>query len=67
MHVEKFPKTAVGHMLCHYNRTAMNYGNEKIDHLRSDLNYNLAPKRNLEDFHITRNDYHKSNAKIGQM
>ena len=50
MHVEKFAKSAVGHMLCHYNRTAMNYGNENIDHLRSDLNYNLAPKRDVDDF-----------------
>ncbi|MBE7723652.1 MAG: hypothetical protein E7244_04195 [Enterocloster citroniae] len=50
MHVEKFAKSAVGHMLQHYNRSAVNYGNEAIDCLRSDLNYNLAPKRDVNDF-----------------
>lgn len=50
MHVEKFFKTAVGHMLCHYNRTAMNCGNENINYSRSELNYNLVPKRNVNDF-----------------
>lgn len=50
MHVEKFVKSAVGHMLQHYNRLAVNYGNEAIDCLRSDLNYNLAPKRDVNDF-----------------
>jgi len=50
LHVEKFAKSAVGHMLQHYNRSAVNYGNEAIDCLRSDLNYNLAPKRDVNDF-----------------
>lgn len=50
MHVEKFPKTAVGHMLCHYNRTAMNCGNENINYSRSGHNYNLVPKREVNDF-----------------
>lgn len=50
MHVEKLKKTVVGHMLQHYNRMAVNYGNKCIDHLRSDLNYNLAPKRDVDDF-----------------
>ena len=27
MHVEKYEKSAVGHMLRHYNRTAQNIGN----------------------------------------
>lgn len=49
MHVEKFAKNAVGHILRHYNRMTMNFGNEAIDHLRSDLNYNLAP-RYIDDF-----------------
>lgn len=49
MHVEKFRKDAVGHMLQHYSRMSMNFGNTDIDHLRSDLNYNLAPKRNMDD------------------
>lgn len=50
LHVEKFPKMAVGHMLRHYNRMTLNFANESIDHLRSELNYNLAPKRNADDF-----------------
>ena len=50
LHVEKFKKTAVGHMLQHYNRTAVNYGNEAIDHSQSKLNYNLAPERQMKDF-----------------
>lgn len=50
MHVEKFKKTAVGHMLQHYNRTAVSYGNEAIDHSQSKLNYNLAPKRQVKDY-----------------
>lgn len=49
MHVEKYPKTAVGHMLRHYNRNVMNFGNKDIDHLKSDFNYNLAPHRGMED------------------
>lgn len=50
MHVEKFAKSTVGHMLRHYNRMTLNYGNENIDHLRSELNYNLAPKKSMDDF-----------------
>lgn len=50
MHVEKFTKTAAGHMLRHYNRTAKNYGNENIDHMLSEFNYNLVSKRNMDDF-----------------
>ncbi len=49
MHVEKYSKEAVGHMLRHYNRNVMNFGNKDIDHLRSDFNYNLAPLRGMED------------------
>lgn len=55
MHVEKFQKSAVGHMLRHYSRISMYFSNESIDHLRSDLNYNLAPKRNQYDI-----EYYKS-------
>lgn len=54
MHVEKYTKTAVGHMLRHYNRTALNCGNEDIDRLRSGLNYNLSPARGMVDV-----DYYK--------
>lgn len=49
MHVEKFKKNAVGHMLRHYSRMSMNFGNKDIDHLRSDFNYNLAPNRKMAD------------------
>lgn len=50
LHVEKFLKVAVGHMLRHYDRMAVNFRNEDIDKSRSYLNYNLAPKRNIDDF-----------------
>ena len=49
MHVEKYQRSAVGHMLRHYNRWVMNFGNKDIDHLRSDLNYDLAPQRRMSD------------------
>lgn len=42
MHVEKYEKSAVGHMLRHYNRTAQNIGNRDIDSSRTCLNYNLC-------------------------
>jgi len=41
-------------MLRHYNRSAANCGNKDIDHSLSDLNYNLAPYKGIEDF-----DYYK--------
>lgn len=50
LHVEKFPRMAVGHMLRHYSRMSMNFGNEAIDHLRSDYNYNLVSRRHIDDF-----------------
>lgn len=49
MHVEKFQKNAVGHMLKHYSRSSANFSNKEIDHARSDFNYNLAPKRKQYD------------------
>lgn len=49
MHVEKFQKGAVGNILRHYSRMGMNFGNKDIDHLRSDFNYNLSPKRGIDD------------------
>lgn len=49
MHVEKFRRCAVGHMLRHFNRCAINFKNTDIDHTKSDLNYNLAPKRDMLD------------------
>lgn len=46
-HVTKFPKTALGHMLKHYERNECigEYSNESIDRDKSYLNYNLAPER----------------------
>lgn len=49
MHVEKYQRNAVGHMLRHYNRWVMNFSNKDIDHMRSDLNYDLAPQRGMSD------------------
>lgn len=49
MHVEKYCKTAVGHMLGHYSRSSVNLGNEDIDKLKSCLNYNLAPSRGMRE------------------
>lgn len=49
MHVEKYSRNAVGHLLLHYNRWVMVFGNRDIDHIRSDLNYNLAPSRGMSD------------------
>lgn len=42
MHVEKYEKSAVGHMLRHYNRMANNMSNRDIDSSRTSLNYNLC-------------------------
>lgn len=42
MHVEKYVRSAVGHMLKHYNRTANNMSNTGIDSSRTSLNYNLC-------------------------
>ena len=49
MHVDKFARTAVGHMLKHYSRDAAHFGNEQIDRSRSCFNYNLAPDREKAD------------------
>lgn len=54
MHVDKFARTAVGHMLKHYSRDAAHFGNEQIDRSRSCFNYNLAPDREKADI-----DYYK--------
>lgn len=55
MHVEKYSKSAVGHMLKHYSRTVMNFSNREINHLHSDLNYNLAHSRNMDEMQYYRN------------
>ena len=49
MHVEKFTRSAVGHMLQHYSRTASNMSNEEIDVERTRFNYNLC-QRDMTDF-----------------
>lgn len=46
-HVMKHTKVAAGHMTHHYDRTANNISNDKIDPTRTELNYNLAPKREI--------------------
>lgn len=44
MHVEKYEKTAVGHLLKHYDRTAEHIGNREVDRSKSSLNYNLCER-----------------------
>lgn len=48
MHVEKYTKSAVGHLLRHYNRTASNISNQDICTVKTKLNYNLC-KREQSD------------------
>ena len=44
MHVEKYEKTAVGHLLKHYDRTAEHIGNKDVERSKSSLNYNLCER-----------------------
>ena len=44
MHVEKYEKAAVGHLLKHYDRTAEHIGNKDVDRSKSSLNYNLCER-----------------------
>jgi hypothetical protein len=52
-HVQKFTKTAAGHMFKHFERAKneqgeyIKFANQSIDLSKSDLNYNLAPERNM--------------------
>ena len=46
MHIEKYCREAVGHMLKHYSRNAKNYSNLDIDAERTEHNYNLCPHEN---------------------
>lgn len=52
-HVMKMTKGAVGHMTKHYERAKdengeyIKFGNENIDSSRTNLNYNLAPNRDI--------------------
>jgi len=52
-HVQKFTKAAAGHMFKHFERAKneqgeyIKFANQSIDLSKSDLNYNLAPERNM--------------------
>ena len=46
-HVAKHSRNVCGHMFAHYDRTANNISNEKIDKSKTINNYNLAPDRNI--------------------
>lgn len=48
MHVEKYAKNSVGHLLEHYSREAQTYSNKDIDKERTPHNYNLCPR--TDDF-----------------
>ncbi len=51
MHVEKYTKRALGNMLKHYSRTQINPDcRDNIDSNLSELNYNLAPEREVKDY-----------------
>lgn len=52
MHVEKYTKEAVGHLLQHYSREAKAYSNKDIDRERTPHNYNLCPRE--DDFEYYR-------------
>ena len=44
MHVEKYRKSAVGHLLRHYNRTANHISNQDIYADKTKFNYNLCKR-----------------------
>ena len=44
MHVEKYTKSAVGHLLRHYNRTANHISNQDICADKTKFNYNLCKR-----------------------
>jgi regulator of replication initiation timing len=52
-HVQKFTKAAAGHMFKHFERAKneqgeyIKFANQSIDLSKSELNYNLAPERNI--------------------
>lgn len=45
-HVAKYPRSAIGHMLAHYDRSKSGLG-DHIDPARTGLNYNLAAHQTL--------------------
>lgn len=46
-HVAKYTRSAMGHMLAHYDRSANNISNPNIKPELTDKNYNLAPERDI--------------------
>lgn len=46
-HVAKYTRSAMGHMLAHYDRSANNISNPNIQPELTDKNYNLAPERDI--------------------
>jgi len=59
-HVEKYNRAAVGHMFAHYERAKdaqgeyLKFGNQDINTEKSNLNYNLAPFRNISQGEFVR-------------
>ena len=53
MHVTKYTRGTLGHMLGHYDRTKDGLG-ENVVPERTQLNYNLAPRRGLEQIDFIR-------------
>ncbi|NFL33450.1 hypothetical protein FDB92_20245 [Clostridium butyricum] len=55
-HVEKYTRSALGHMTKHYERAKdekgqyVNFGNENIDLNKTELNYNLAPEKSINAY-----------------
>ena len=54
MHVEKYTKDAVRHLLQHYSREAKNYSNKDIDKERTAHNYNLCERENDFEYYKQR-------------
>lgn len=57
MHVAKYTTSQLGQMCKHYNREGYeerNYSNENIDKSKTELNYNLAPERNISEVEFIR-------------
>jgi len=59
-HVAKYNRAAVGHMFAHYERAKdsqgeyIKFGNQDINTEKSNLNYNLAPFRNISQGEFVR-------------
>lgn len=57
MNCQKYTRNQASNILVHCNRSDPNrtYGNQEIDHSKTHLNYNLAPKRKTTDFEFMKN------------